>query len=308
MEEKVNYAVVGLFVLVLGGALIAITLWLSVGGLSRESYDHFLAYFRESVSGLSVNAPVKYRGVDVGRVRAIDLNPQNPEEVRLVLDIKEGTPVKTDTRAFLSVQGLTGIAFVELTGGSRDASRLERKPGEEYPVIPTSPSLLVRLDAAISGLLASLNRLSDDMSDLLTEENRRSIAGILADLKLMTGAIAAHDGALGKSLENAASTLEQSAKAAAQLPELLARVGRSAEAVETMASEIAGVSKGFRTTLESGNRDLERFTAQTLPEFAGLLGELRELTATLQRVGRQLEQDPSVLLRGSQAPAPGPGE
>lgn len=308
MEEKVNYAVVGLFVLVLGGALIAIILWLSAGGLQRESYGPYLAYFRESVSGLSVNAPVKYRGVDVGRVRAIGLNPQNPEEVRLDLDIKEGTPVKTDTRAFLSVQGLTGIAFVELTGGSRDAPKLEPKPGEEYPVIPTNPSLLVRLDSAISSLLASLNRLSDDLSDLLTEENQRSIAGILADLKLVTGALATHDKALGKSLENAASTLEQSAKAAAQLPELLARVGRSAEAVETMASEIAGASKGLRTTLASSQRDLGQFTAQTLPEFAGLLSELRELTATLQRVGRQLEQDPSILLRGSQAPAPGPGE
>lgn len=308
MEEKVNYAVVGLFVLLLGFALIAIVLWLGSGGFTQTTYDRYLAFFRESVSGLSINAPVKYRGVDVGRVREIDLNPQNPEEVRLVLDIKEGAPVKTDTRAVLSVQGLTGIAFVELTGGSRDAPLLKAESDAEYPVIPTSPSLLVRLDTALSSLTGNLNRVTGEISGLLTEENRRSFTNILASLDTVTRSLAAHDGALGRGMEHAADTLEHSAKVTAELPRLVERVGRSAEAIEAMANELAGAGKGVRAAVESGNRDLDRFTAQTLPEFAGLLGELRELTATLQRVGRQLEQDPSILLRGSEGPAPGPGE
>lgn len=308
MEEKVSYAIVGLFVLLLGFALIAIVLWLSSGAFSQAAYDRYLAFFRESVSGLSVNAPVKYRGVDVGRVRSIELTPDNPEEVRLVLDIKEGAPIKTDTRAVLSVQGLTGIAFIELTGGSREAPLLEAKPGEHYPVIPTSPSLFLRLDTALSSLTANLNRVTGDISSLLTEENRRAFASILANLATVSQSIAAHNGALERGLESAADTLEHSAKVTAELPGLIERIGRSAEAVQAMAEEMAGAGKGLRADVESGNRDLEQFTMQTLPEFAGLLSELRELTATLQRVGRQLEQDPSILLRGRPVPAPGPGE
>lgn len=280
----------------------------AAGPFPQAAYDRYLAFFRESVSGLNVNAPVKYRGVDVGRVRSIELTPDNPEEVQLVLDIRQGTPIKTDTRAVLSVQGLTGIAFIELTGGSREAPLLEAKPGERYPVIPTSPSLLLRLDTALSSLTANLNRVAGNISSLLTEENRRAFASILANLATVSQSIAAHNGALERGLESAADTLEHSAKVAAELPGLVERIGRSAEAVQVMAEEMAGVGKGLRTAIETGNRDLEQFTAQTLPEFAGLLSELRELTATLQRVGRQLEQDPSILLRGRPVPAPGPGE
>ncbi|MDE2089916.1 MAG: MCE family protein, partial [Gammaproteobacteria bacterium] len=114
METKVNYAVVGLFVLVLGAALIGIVLWLSAGNFNRQAYVTYYAYMQESVSGLNVNAPVKYHGVDVGRVRRIMLDPHDPARVRLVLDVVRGTPVKTDTVAMLAAQGLTGIAYVEL--------------------------------------------------------------------------------------------------------------------------------------------------------------------------------------------------
>ena len=92
-------------------------LWLSSGGAYRKAYDTYQAYMSESVSGLSLDAPVRYRGVEVGRVRKIALAPENIEQVQLTLDIERGTPVKEDTVAVLRVQGLTGIAYVELSGG-----------------------------------------------------------------------------------------------------------------------------------------------------------------------------------------------
>ena len=103
----------------------------------RDAYDRYYAFMRESVAGLSVNSTVKYRGVDVGRVKEIALSPENPEEVRLVLDIDRGTPIKTDTIAVLETQGLTGLATLNLTGGSRDAPPLQATEGQEYPVIKT---------------------------------------------------------------------------------------------------------------------------------------------------------------------------
>jgi phospholipid/cholesterol/gamma-HCH transport system substrate-binding protein len=112
MNTKVNYVVVGAFVVVLGAAVLAIVLWLGKSDY-RGVYDRYYAYMQESVAGLSVNSTVKYRGVDVGRVKDIVLNPENPQEVRLTLDILHATPIKIDTVAVLETQGLTGLATVK---------------------------------------------------------------------------------------------------------------------------------------------------------------------------------------------------
>ena len=160
MEPRVNFTLVGLFVLVLIAVLGGVVLWLGEGDY-RKVYDRYYAFLDESVSGLSVNSPVKYRGVEVGRVKEIALNPDNPEQVRLTLDIARGTPLKEDTLAVLDSQGLTGLAIVNLTGGSRGSPPLAAKPDHEYPEIKSGPSLLYRLDTALSRLLAdqSLTRL-----------------------------------------------------------------------------------------------------------------------------------------------------
>jgi phospholipid/cholesterol/gamma-HCH transport system substrate-binding protein len=165
MEEKVNFAVVGLFVLVLGTALIGAVLWLSSGRSYGTDYDTYQIYLKESVAGLNLNAPVLYRGVEVGRVRKIALAPGNVEEVQVTLAIKSGTPIKVDTVAVLQTQGLTGIAYVDLTGGGRASPVLQARNGEPYPVINTGPSLMVRLDA---GLIDAAQTLKN--AALLSEE------------------------------------------------------------------------------------------------------------------------------------------
>jgi phospholipid/cholesterol/gamma-HCH transport system substrate-binding protein len=97
MESKVNFTVVGIFVLVLGAGLIVGVLWLSSGGAYRKTYDTYLLNMGESVSGLNLDAPVKYRGVEVGRVRRMAIAPDDVQLVQLTLDIERGTPVRQDT-------------------------------------------------------------------------------------------------------------------------------------------------------------------------------------------------------------------
>ena len=124
MESKVNYVVVGLFTLLLTSALIAGVLWLSAGNKYSKVYDTYNVFMNESVSGLNRNAPVKYRGVEVGRVRQIELSKLNSEQVRIELNIEHGSPIKEDTVAIMKSQGLTGIAFIELSGGSNASTDL----------------------------------------------------------------------------------------------------------------------------------------------------------------------------------------
>ena len=120
-----NYAAVGAFVLVLGAALIAGVLWLASGGNWQTKYEVYLAVLDESVAGLNLNAPVKYNGVDVGKVQDIALDPANPARVNLLFAIEQGTPIREDTVAVLKTQGLTGIAYVELSGGAAGSPALQ---------------------------------------------------------------------------------------------------------------------------------------------------------------------------------------
>ena len=200
MEPKVNYVVVGAFVLLLGAALLVGVLWLGKTDY-RGVYDRYEAVMRESVAGLSVDSTVKYRGVDVGRVKAIVLNQSNPEEVLLTLEIVRGTPIKTDTIAVLETQGLTGLATINLMGGSREAAPLQAAEGQEYPVIKTGPSLFFRLDEAISKLLSEqglskllvdLDVLAKGASEIVDEENRTALKRTLKDLSDVAQTVAAH--------------------------------------------------------------------------------------------------------------------
>lgn len=308
MDEKVNFAVVGVFVLALGAALIAGVLWLSSGGAYRRAYDTYHTYIGESVSGLSRDAPVRYRGVEVGRVRKMALAPTQAEQVQLTLDIEHGTPVKQDTVAVLRVQGLTGIAYVELSGGSPDSPELVAHPGEEYAVIRSRPSLMVRLDSAVTTLLTNLNRISHSLGALLDAENRLQIKQTLGDVRVLSRTLAARSAAIDSGLADAARTLNNTARLSGDLPRLVERVQQSADRFDRMTNEVARAGANVGTTLAGARADLRQAAGETLPEVRLLASELREVTASLRRFSEQLEQNPSMLLYGGPAIKPGPGE
>ena len=320
MEPKPNYVLVGAFVAILGAVVTVGVLWLGKTDY-RGVYDRYEAYMRESVAGLSVNSTVKYRGVDVGRVKDIALSPDNPEEVLLTLDIAHGTPIKTDTIAVLETQGLTGLATINLTGGSRDAPPLQALEGQEYPVIKTGPSLFFRLDEAMSRLLSEkgLSKLLADLdlaakgaADALDEGNRATLKQTIKDLSDVVQFVAAHKHQIEESLKGAAQSADNLVKVTAslnaQVPVLLARINKSAAALGTMTEELAQTSKAVRSVVNESRPELQQFSRQTLPETGLLVTELRQLASMLTRVARDLEREPNSLVFG-RTPAPrGPGE
>jgi phospholipid/cholesterol/gamma-HCH transport system substrate-binding protein len=320
MEPKVNYVLVGSFVVLLGAALLGLVLWLGKGDY-RGTYDHYYSYMRESVSGLSVDAAVKYQGVNVGRVKEIVLSPEIPEEVRLTLDVVRGTPVKEDTVAVLETQGLTGLRTVNLTGGSRGSPPLVAKPGEPYTVIKSRPSFFLRVENALSRLLAdegfprllvNLSALTEDARVVVDEQNRRALKRILADLANVTGILAAHRAELAASIVTGNEALKKiaalSKKMDQQLPEIMGEASKSIRSFQNMTQEIARTSASIESTLEANRANLDQFTGQTLGEAGLLVAELRQLTATAQALVQELERQPSALIFGRARPTPGPGE
>lgn len=294
METKVNFVVVGLFTLLLSVAFVAGVLWLSAGKRYSMPVDTYVADMQESVSGLNLNAPVKYRGVEVGQVRKISLNKANLEQVRLELAIERGIPIKQDTTATLKSQGLTGIAFIELSGGTAASPLLVAQQGEDYPLIKTGTSLLGRLDASMSGLLGSLSKTAESANEVLDDDNRKALKRILADLSVVSGTLAARRGELDKTIANTASISEQ-------LPQLLERINKATANIEKMTQETSRASSSARKTLDE-------VANEGLPQAERMMGDMRELIAALQRVTAQVEQNPGVLLRGTESRRRGPGE
>ncbi|MBI4523989.1 MAG: MCE family protein [Deltaproteobacteria bacterium] len=333
MEPKVKYTLVGLFVMVLGAVLLAVVAWLGKGGYGKV-YDRYYAYTRESVAGLSVNAAVKYRGVEVGRVKEIILNPDNPEEVRLTLDIAQGTPIKEDTVALLDMQGLTGLAIVDLTGGSRDSPPLVAKPSAEYPVIKTGPSFFVRLDQATNQLITNMTQVTEDLGYVVDEENRAALREILRDMARVMKVVAAQRDELNRGIASASQTmgnlaqLTQSANeriprildrleaGAGVLQDISAEVARAGAAVNAevaragaaVNAEVARAGAAVEDILNEARPEIRHFTEETLAEGGILVSELRRLTRTLQQVAAQVEREPGTLIFGRNAIRKGPGE
>jgi phospholipid/cholesterol/gamma-HCH transport system substrate-binding protein len=307
MNEQARYILVGVFVVALAFALVAIVVWLG-GGKPGRQYDEYLVYMQESVSGLSRDNVVKYVGVDVGRVHEIGLAPGAAGPVRLVLQIEKGVPVREDTYATLETQGLTGLAYINLMGGSPDSPLLEARPGQRYPEIESRPSTWGRLDVAVEQLLSNLTRLSERVDVLLSEDNQLHLGRTLAQLDRLTAALADRADTLGDSIDDLAATLEQTRAAGEGFPGLVAQLEDAANALERMAERLGASGDAIRRAVEARDREISRFTGQSLPEAAVMIGEMRRAATGLRRFSEQLERDPAVLLRGAPPRQPGPGE
>jgi phospholipid/cholesterol/gamma-HCH transport system substrate-binding protein len=305
METKVNFALVGAFVLVLSLAIIAGVLWIASGGTRNKEYEGYLAYFSESVAGLNPQSPVKYHGVNVGFVRDISLDADDPDRVRVTLAIEEGVPIRQDSVAILSTQGLTGIAFVDLEGGSRESPLLTRTPEGDDPVIATRPSLFRRLDTQASALVSNLSETAESVNALIDEPTRASLQRTIRDLDTVVHALALRSETMSA---DAARTLENSARATATLTRALEDVARSAAAIERAAAQTERTTAAMQSTASDATSGVQRLRIETLPELQRVLVEARAAASSIGRLARELEQNPNALVIGRESPAPGPGE
>ena len=303
-----NYAVVGAFVLLLSTALIAGVLWLASGGAFQKKFDLYLAIEDESVAGLNLNAPVKYSGVDVGKVQEIQLDPTNPGRVRLLFAIERGTPIKEDTVAVLKTQGLTGIAYVELGGSTKEALPLQAKGDEEYPVIRTKPSLSTRLETVLTSVLEKLDHTTSNIDALLSKDNQQALQSALKDIATIAHTVAARKNTIDAGITSAARTFDNTDRATRKIEPLINQITQTAEAIEKTSKEATVAINSANQTVNSVGNDVSRFTTESLPEVQRLLGELNVLAASLRRLSEQTERDPASLLRGRSNVPEGPGE
>jgi phospholipid/cholesterol/gamma-HCH transport system substrate-binding protein len=314
MKSKAGYIRTGIFVVTLTAALVFGALWLAAGG-SPGAYDTYVTYMTESVSGLSPDAALTYRGVNVGKVTDIAIDPHNPNRVRLMLQVKRGVPIKKDTQATLAMQGLTGLATIDLLGGSPGSPVLLKTEGEPFPVIPSRPSLLVRLDSVISDLLGNLIDMTAKLNQVLDEDTQANFRKTLAHLETITFSLSKHSHRFGAIIADAEATVKNAHEASNALPGLMADVSHSTQSLAEMADQLRAAGETIsqtaltlQQTARTSGGDVRRFTGTTLPDVSAMTQDLRDAADNLRRVSESLERDPSVLVYGHAAPRRGPGE
>lgn len=328
METRYNYAAVGLFVIAFGLIGIAFSIWLLFGDPTAD-YDRYHVDMSESVSGLVADASVTYLGVPVGRVRSIGLHPDDPSRVRLELQVRRDTPVKTDTTATLRAQGVTGLYYVELQGGTKEAPLLREITDEEIPVIESVPSMLAQLEFAATDLLDDFTSVLDRLTALLSKRNVESISATLDNIERLSGVMADGkpeiDGAirdasrsmadlrrLTGSLADRTEDIDRILTGFSKAADGMAVVGDDMPAVMADVKAITGdlreTSRELNRLVSSGSTGVEQFSSTTVTDINQLVYEMRSTLDTLKQVSRQLEEQPNSLIFGETPREPGPGE
>ena len=184
MYSKINYTIVGIFVLIFTTGMIWFAFWLAKYGLQKE-FDYYKIQMSESVSGLSKDSTVKLRGVDVGSISKIGINPKDVEKVEIVLKINKGTPIKEDMVVSTEMYGVTGISYLQITGGTNEAKTLE--PTEDYiPIIATAPSWLNKTTKGLGTLAERVTLLVNKGQKLLSEKNIDTLGKVFESTEKIT--------------------------------------------------------------------------------------------------------------------------
>ena len=304
MEARANYVAVGAFVLmVLAGILVTI-LWLARAQFAT-GYQYFETHVAGPVSGLGAGAPVRLNGIEVGRVAKIDLDPKDPKLVLLLLQVLDTIQIHADAVASIETQGLTGVSYVEISGGTLTSPSLVATPGQRYPTIASRPSSLQEVFDSTPQLLARLLVIADRFESLLDDQNRSAIAQTLANIRDTTGIFEHRAKNIDQLIVDADQTMHNLADASAMVKIVVAnldRVSGKAEQLMTSAQNTFDRTTKLAADLDAlvqasrpGIRDL---TTNGTAQLDELLKEARRLVASLNRVSTSLERDPSRLLLG----------
>ena len=260
------------------------------------------------MAGLSVNSPIDYRGVNVGKVANIVLNHEDPRYVSIILNIDVGTPIKDDTKAVLMSRGITGLVNVSLTGGTPNSPDLLPTKADPIPTIPNGPSLSRRLDEALDSVTHSLTELSKKMSLILTTENIDNFTGILSNTNAFTKDLATIGGKIEALAERATTTLDT----------IEPEIKEAAVAVNNFAQHIQGTSLQLEQMAVKVNSTLD--TAQSMLGTWGSLGQeangsIQNIFPTLEGalynfslLMQELEAKPNSIILGKPKQQAGPGE
>jgi phospholipid/cholesterol/gamma-HCH transport system substrate-binding protein len=301
MDREANYVAVGAFVLLVILLGAGFVLWYSNAG-DAAAQKRYEVYFEGSVSGLSEGSSVRYLGVVVGRVAHIGIDPREPRRVRVVADIDADAPIGPDTVARLTLQGVTGLLFVDLRPRSASAPLGIKVASLRHPVIPSEQSQFDVLVSNLPDVVAKAGEALERINALLSDENIKSVSDSLANAKRASQelpAAVAEARAMFGDLKDAANEMETTMAALGELGG--ADIKASATRLREVADTIAVTASRIDRLVAENQGNVDRFAGQGLAEFEQLMREARAAMRSVEALTKSLEQDPSRVIYG---PAP----
>ena len=308
METRASYVLVGAFVLLMLAAAGLFVVWLG-RYQAEETFSYYDIYFAESVAGLQEGGAVRYQGVQVGRVQDIRIDPNDIQRVKVRVRVDRGTPIRKDATATLELQGITGLVFVQIKGGSNEAAMLPERAEEPIPVIPSRPSLTAQILEGAPNLLAQASALMQQAQEILNADNRRAFSETLRNVRDLTEMMVDYsqriDGLLktGNELTTEARgaiseyrTLATSLRT--QVDGLGGNAGEALAQMQQAADGFTRVSRQLESLIKDNRQGISDFSGTGLYEFTQLMIESRVLVESLTRVSQQLERDPARFLFG----------
>ena len=303
METRANHVLIGAFTLAVCLAAVLFALW-AANYPTEKSYGEYDVVFQEAVTGLSVGSQVLYSGISVGAVRTLSLMKDDPRKVVARIRLNAETPVKTDTRAKLTVTGLTGTTVIQLTGGSPGAPILEGGRGRgPVPVIPSEPS-------ALQNIAATASEIVDRVNSLLSDDNVERVTRTLDQLDQVTGSLAAEKEEIAALLRNARAASEKldrtlasadrtisnlDANLVQELPALVAKLDRTLSSLESAGKSAEGI-------LGDNREAIGDFAQDGLQQVGPTLRQLRSLIRELDDLVERVEGNPAGVILGREQP------
>lgn len=290
METRASYLLVGTFVLVLVAAGFVFILWIAKAQVSRETTT-YLTYFTTAVTGLQTGSVVRYRGIPVGDVTRIRIDPKNPEQIEVTMELDSTTPIKTDSVATLESQGITGVAFIQIRGGRRDSPTLVAQKGERYPVIKSQGSGFEKILTDFPKLLQNLNTLAESANQVLNEKNREAISVTLENVAKIAKTVGDREKDIDSVLSSTTQTL-------ASINGLVTDLRPVVTDLQSGVTSFTAMTTNVNKVIEENRRPLRDFSATGLYEFSLFISEARDLIKALTRISTRLEDDPARFLFG----------
>ncbi|MCI4590740.1 MlaD family protein [Sphingobium sp. BYY-5] len=312
METRSNHVLVGTVTLLLLATVMIAAFWFS--RLSQGDNKEYDVFFKQSVNGLAKGSSVNYSGVPSGQVEKIELWDRDPSFVKVRISVKTGTPVLQGTTATISGVGFTGVSEIVLDGAVKGAPPIvcpKDNPAsacpDGVPVIPTKPGALGELLNNAPQLLERLSTLTERLTELLNDKNQQSIAGILANVERVSGALADRSPEIAATLAEARIAVQRTGVAADQIGKLAATTDsllndEGRPLLADLRKSVQSATRSIDTldkTIGEAQPGVHAFSSQTMPEVNQLVRELREMSRSFRGVAEKLDQQGAGSLVGS---------
>ncbi|MEE4637301.1 MAG: MlaD family protein [Wenzhouxiangella sp.] len=315
METQANHVLIGTVTLL--GALLAVALGLwSASYRTDAAWQEFEIHFSQAVTGLAVGSVVQYNGINMGNVRDLYLDPDDPSRVIALVQVESSAPVREDTTARLTVNGLTGVSFIQLRGGSPEAPPLTSESGQ-VPVIVAEESPLQRLLDQSEDIASTASEVMLRLLDFLSEDNAARVADTLDNIDAFTVAMAEEKDRVGEIVRNvqegsalANDMLEEFGQALTEMRALMANLdGQIDTLMPPLAADLqlslerfASAAERVDRLLAENEQAIAEFGNETLAQLGPTVAELRQLVRDLSRAGSRFERNPTRFLLGGEAP------